>query len=90
MLKSLFCKKLVAVEALTHRRGNTGGLLKRIDENVEMLELLRREAPELLALNPGVTRCLASNNSFSNQLRAIVQPPEKPKHENFPRRWPKN
>ena len=40
--------RLEAVQRLALERGVTGGLLKRIDENRELLELLQRESPQLI------------------------------------------
>ncbi|EAO9321703.1 hypothetical protein OK94_21625 [Salmonella enterica] len=43
-------KKLFEIQEAISR--TEGGLLKRIDENRELMELLERDAPELLAAKP--------------------------------------
>ena len=49
-----------------------GGVYKRIDENRELLELLRREAPCFLASNSWVEGWLASNDEFFVALVSTV------------------
>lgn len=72
-----------------------GGIYKRIDENRELLELLQREAPELLGKQPWVVGWLASQDGFLRDLEAAVpltsaQFPERisPPGRSFPRPWP--
>lgn len=72
-----------------------GGVHKRIDENRELLELLRKEAPEVIAKNPWIVGWIRSNDDFFTELEAAV-PIEKGKflsaakmrEGKFPRPWP--
>lgn len=68
-----------------------GGIYKRIDENRELLELLQREAPELLAQQPWIVGWLESQDEFLSDLESAVrltdvQFPKRP--SDFPRSWP--
>lgn len=68
-----------------------GGIYKRIDENRELLELLQREAPELLAKQPWVVGWLESQDGFLCDLESAVplSDVQLPKRgSNFPRPWP--
>ena len=72
-----------------------GGIYKRIDENRELLELLQREAPELLAKQPWVVSWLESQDGFLRDLESAVPLTDVqfPKQANtsgrsFPRPWP--
>lgn len=70
---------------------NHGGIFKRIDENRELLELLQREAPALLAKQPWVVGWLASQDGFLCDLASVAQPlaAQFPKRgDAFPRPWP--
>lgn len=72
-----------------------GGVHKRIDENREMLELLRREAPDLLANRPWIARWIKANDEFFCELESVV-PIDKGQflsqtgypEKTFPRPWP--
>ena len=72
-----------------------GGVHKRIDENRELLELLEREAPELLASHLWVIGWLKSHDDFFVALESSVlitegrflwQAQRNPNR--FPRAWP--
>jgi hypothetical protein len=70
-----------------------GGVYKRIDENRELLELLRAKAPKLLEECPWIIGWIQSNDELftameklSVQLMATDQQFEK--RPGFPRRWP--
>ncbi len=72
-----------------------GGIYKRIDENRELLELLQRDAPDLLAKQPWIVSWLESQDGFLRDLEAAVpladvQFPERTSQSgrNFPRPWP--
>ena len=72
-----------------------GGIYKRIDENRELLELLRREAPEFLTKQPWVVNWLESQDGFLCDLEsavplADVQCPKQVSStsRSFPRPWP--
>lgn len=80
--------KLRDIERLANTRGSTGGLVKRIDENRELLELLQREAPELLQAHPWMEGWIACNDSFFVQLDMIVQARPQQRRSDFPRPWP--
>lgn len=63
------------------------GVFKRIDENRELLELLRERAPEFLDKHSWVEGWLESQDLFLNDLLAAV-PVSKPSMPNYPRPWP--
>lgn len=72
-----------------------GGVHKRIDENRELLELLREKAPEFLQQHPWVTGWLKSNDAFFVELAEAVPIDEgrflsfaQRRPELFPRAWP--
>lgn len=68
-----------------------GGIYKRIDENRELLELLQREAPELLAKQPWIVGWLESQDGFLCDLESAVplSDVQFPKRtSDFPRPWP--
>jgi hypothetical protein len=72
-----------------------GGIYKRIDENRELLELLQRDAPELLAKQPWVVGWLESQDGFLRDLESAVTPTgvqfakhTSPSGQSFPRPWP--
>jgi hypothetical protein len=46
----------------------SGGVHKRIDENVELLELLRKRAPDFLEKHPWVIGWFESQDEFLRQL----------------------
>ena len=50
----------------------TAADFKRIDENRELLELLRKDAPELLTKQPWIESWLRSQDEFLNELAAQV------------------
>lgn len=53
-----------ALKDLVFTRGETGGVVKRIDENRELLELLLCVSPELLNQSPWVVGWIKANDSF--------------------------
>ena len=65
------------------------GVHKRVDENRELLELLRERAPELLYDCPWVESWLKSHDDFFVELEKVagVENPFGP-HVKFPRPWP--
>jgi hypothetical protein len=82
-------RKVKAIEELATKRGSTGGLVKRIDENRELLELLQRDAPEFVSSHPWLVGWIEANDQFFTQLDGILdtaKPPHTP--ENYPRPWP--
>lgn len=75
-----------------------GGVYKRIDENRELMELLRREAPDLVAKHPEIEHWLQDHDDFLCELEAAM-PPKDVQFEHrqqtpgsnypgFPRPWP--
>lgn len=49
-----------------------GGVHKRIDENRELLELVRERAPEFVATHPWVVTWIQSRDNFFCELAAAV------------------
>lgn len=49
-----------------------GGVHKRIDENIELLELLRDRAPDFLETHPWVVGWFESHDEFLRQLANAV------------------
>jgi len=82
--------RFAQIDTLANTRGNTGGLLKRIDENRELLELLQQAAPDLLADKPWIEGWIRGNDNFFSELRSILQTPARlPAPEQpYPRPWP--
>lgn len=77
-----------AIETLCNTRGNTGGLIKRIDENRELLEVLQRDAPAFLADHPCVVGWIASNDAFFVQLNDVIRSRRPGVNRAYPRPWP--
>lgn len=68
-----------------------GGVYKRIDENRELMELLREKAPSLLKENFWIEDWLKSNDVFLNDLVPIAPADDKRiKDGLYPRVWPTN
>lgn len=75
-----------------------GGVYKRIDENRELLELLRREVPDLVANHPEIVHWLQAHDDFFCGLETAMAPKDAqfhPRPQNldgrdsgFPRPWP--
>ena len=73
-----------------------GGVYKRIDENRELLDLIRYEAPELLAKRPWIVGWFEAQDGFLQDLAATtplsdIQFPPKTDpsgEQQFPRPWP--
>lgn len=76
----------------------SGGIYKRIDENRELLELLRDEAPGLIEKHPEVVHWLQAHDDFFMQFAEELPPKEvqfdlrRPvkggSDRGFPRPWP--
>lgn len=69
-----------------------GGIHKRIDENLEILELLQDKAPDLLSKSSWLVGWIKANDDFFRALAAApevskVQPRFSPQ-PGFPREWP--
>ncbi|MBU4685528.1 hypothetical protein KC224_03245 [Cedecea davisae] len=64
-------KKITEIQQTISR--TEGGLLKRIDENRELMELLERDAPELLAEKPWVRRWLESQDTYLRKVAAAAE-----------------
>lgn len=85
---SLFTnQKLKAIQRLASTHGKTGGLLKRIDENRELLQLLYEKAPTLMREHRRVAAWVAGNDAMFVELQKIlgIEGPEQP---GFPRPMP--
>lgn len=86
MLGIFTSKKLKALEDVltcSHR-----GIHKRIDENRELLETLRRHAPELLENQWWVEGWLQSQDGFLTDLLAAFPVANPVPLQHFPRPWP--
>ncbi|EIX7311936.1 hypothetical protein MK605_004648 [Escherichia coli] len=78
---------LEEVIAQSHR-----GVFKRIDENRELLELLYREAPELMNNFPWIRNWIVSQDEYLNKLAEVSgaeNPFERPYDDKpYPRAFP--
>ncbi|MBK3865430.1 hypothetical protein G3A40_37435 [Paraburkholderia aspalathi] len=63
---------MTAIVELATKRGETGGLFKRIDENRELLQLLQEECPTFLREHRWIEGWIRGNDSFFTELRAIL------------------
>lgn len=83
-------KKLKAVQLIINQ--TEGGLLKRLDENRELMELLERDAPELLTANPWVRRWLESQDTYLVKVATAAEVSTESANplSNFPRSMPEN
>lgn len=88
MTESIFDKHELfdAVYRLSTMSGSTGGLLKRIDENRQILELIKDEAPDFFMSHKWIEGWLGANDSFFTQLQQIMSL-ENGRH-GYPRPWP--
>ncbi|WP_350357279.1 hypothetical protein [Paraburkholderia fungorum] len=64
------------------------GVFKRIDENRELLELLKREAPALMAKCPWVEAWIASQDEFLSDLADAAAVASPLSSVPYPRPWP--
>lgn len=80
--------KLKAIEEIMAR--SQRGVHKRIDENRELLELLKEQAPEFLEKHFWVEGWLRSQDEFLNDLQKAVQVPNPfdGRQIEYPRPWP--
>ncbi len=88
MLSFFKNKTLAKVRRIIAR--SEGGIHKRIDENRELLELLQRQAPEVIQQNPWIEGWFRSQDNFLNDLASAVKVDDsmfKPQKD-FPRSWP--
>lgn len=82
-------RKLKAIDELATKRGNTGGLIKRIDENRELLELLQERVPEFVSSHSWLVGWIKSNDQFFTQLEGILKTHEAQlMSKGYPRAWP--
>jgi len=67
-----------------------GGIFKRIDENRELVELLRRDAPQFLEKNSWVEGWLLSHDNFLFKIAEVAQVVDPPRLRQtpFPRPYP--
>lgn len=81
-------KQIIEIQETISR--TEGGLLKRIDENRELMELLERDAPELLAAKPWVRRWLESQDTFLRKVASVAGVPSESHNplSKFPRAIP--
>lgn len=80
--------KLNRLEKVIHT--SYRGVVKRVDENREMLELLQQEAPEFLHKHPWVEGWLQGQDGFLTELisAAEIKVPEMHGVRKYPRPWP--
>lgn len=72
---------------------NSRGVYKRIDENRELLELIKDKAPELLAQHPYIEGWIGSHDHFFTELARLAETPNKLGQQTalpYPRPWPGN
>jgi hypothetical protein len=82
-------RKVKAIEELAIERGNTGGLVKRIDENRELLELLHERVPEFVTSHPWLVGWIRANDHFFTQLEGILETHQAMRMpKDYPRPWP--
>ena len=82
-------RKIMAIEELATVRGTTGGLVKRIDENRELLELLQERVPEFVSAHPWLVGWIKANDEFFTQLEGILETHQAwLKLQDYPRPWP--
>jgi hypothetical protein len=74
-----------SLDDLINTRGTTGGLLKRIDENREIMHLVYTKAPGLVASHPWLVGWLDANDEFFTQLAVICPPQSNRRQMIFPR-----
>lgn len=93
-LKQLLCqsnanRKVMAIEELATKRGSTGGLVKRIDENRELLELLQERVPQFVSSHPWLVGWIQANDNFFTQLEDILETHQALRMpKDYPRPWP--
>jgi hypothetical protein len=63
---------MTAIVELATKRGETGGLFKRIDENRELLELLQEECPTFLREHRWIEGWIRGNDNFFTELRTLL------------------
>jgi hypothetical protein len=81
--------KVKAIEELAIERGNTGGLIKRIDENRELLELIQERVPEFVTSHPWLVGWIKANDQFFTQLEGILETHQALlMAQDYPRPWP--
>ena len=61
-----------ALRNISRTLGWGGGVEKRITQNRKLLELLQREAPELVGKHPEIVGWLQANGKFLAELEATV------------------
>ncbi|MBN3761297.1 hypothetical protein [Burkholderia sp. Ac-20365] len=80
-------RQMEEVRRLALTRGSTGGLIKRIDENRELLAFLQQECPDVLAKNWWVEGWIRMNDEFFTQLQAALEIAPR-RFGDYPRPWP--
>jgi hypothetical protein len=80
--------RLKRIEQIVHK--SYRGVVKRVDENRELLELLQQEAPEFLHKHPWVEGWLHGQDGFLTELMAAAEVQAQPTHteRQYPRPWP--
>lgn len=75
-------------------QGSEGGIYKRIDENRELLELLRDKVPGFLEDHPWVAAHIKAHDRFLTELTRCPHDKERCRYRprsvpRFPRPWPR-
>lgn len=82
-------KRLQSIDAVLDN--HQGGIAKRIDENVELLELLQEKCPSFLEDHPWVEGWIESNHRFLSDLASAGEKTDSFRLDRlrpFPRPWP--
>lgn len=84
-----FNKRLAAIDEVLNGYQNGYGIYKRIDENRELLELLKKECPEFLEDHFWIEGWLESHDQFFSELALAAKTKNRRVNiRNFPRPWP--
>lgn len=79
------------IDAILQRYDGRLGVYKRLDENRELLQLIQKEAPQLLLECPWIDGWIGANDRFFVALEACVDPKFKERIKTDQRRvreWP--
>lgn len=79
--------QLRAIERITTYGGPHRGVLKRIDENRELLEALQLHAPGLLTDRPWIESWIKGNDEFFVEMAKILDARPPLSLDSYPRPW---
>lgn len=80
--------RLVEIDNVLNGYQHGYGIFKRIDENRELLELLKKECPEFLDDHFWIEGWLKSHDDFLTELALAAKTENKKNIRNYPRPWP--